>query len=71
MKILVTGEVGVIWSNIADALLDKGHDVIIFDNSSDKKENVDKKIKKLNFTKRIFIIKNELMRCLRRRSLKL
>ncbi|MDR3306886.1 MAG: SDR family NAD(P)-dependent oxidoreductase [Endomicrobium sp.] len=46
MKILITGGTGFIGSNIADALLAKGHSVVVFDNlSSGKKENVDKKTK--------------------------
>jgi UDP-glucose 4-epimerase len=46
MKILITGGAVFIGSNIADALLIKGHDVVVFDNlSSGKKENVHKKAK--------------------------
>lgn len=44
MKILVTGGAGFIGSNIADALIEKGHSVSIVDNlSSGKEENINKK----------------------------
>ena len=41
MKILVTGGAGFIGSNVADAYVDAGHEVIVLDDlSSGKKENV-------------------------------
>jgi len=41
MKVLVTGGAGFIGSNIVDALVEKGHEVIVVDNlSSGKKENL-------------------------------
>lgn len=46
MKILITGGAGFIGSNIADALILKKHEVIIFDNlSSGKKDNINPKAK--------------------------
>ncbi len=45
-KILVTGGAGFIGSNIVDALIEKGHDVLIIDNlSTGKKENINPKAK--------------------------
>ena len=32
MKVLVTGGAGFIGSNLADALIQKGHDVVVVDN---------------------------------------
>jgi len=44
MKILVTGGAGFIGSNVVDAYIDAGHEVIIVDNlSSGKKENINPK----------------------------
>ncbi|HEU5360887.1 MAG TPA: NAD-dependent epimerase/dehydratase family protein, partial [Candidatus Deferrimicrobiaceae bacterium] len=41
MKILVTGGAGFIGSNVAEAYVDAGHEVLVIDNlSSGKKENV-------------------------------
>lgn len=46
MKILITGGAGFIGSNIADAYLEKGHEVVIIDNlSTGIKANVNKKAK--------------------------
>ena len=46
MKILVTGGAGFIASNLVDALIEKGHDVVIVDDlSSGKKENLNPKAK--------------------------
>jgi len=46
MKVLITGGAGFIGSNIADALVENGHDVIIVDNlSSGKKKNIPEKAK--------------------------
>lgn len=46
MKVLITGGAGFIGSNIADALIAKGHKVIIFDDlSSGKPGNINKKAK--------------------------
>ena len=43
-KALITGGSGFIGSNLADALIAKGHDVLIIDNlSTGKKENINKK----------------------------
>lgn len=45
-KCLVTGGAGFIGSNIADALIGKGHEVLIVDNlSTGKKENINPKAK--------------------------
>ncbi|MFA4967546.1 MAG: SDR family oxidoreductase [Candidatus Margulisiibacteriota bacterium] len=44
MKILITGGAGFIGSNVADALIDAGHEVAIIDNlSTGKKENLNPK----------------------------
>ena len=41
MEVLVTGGAGFIGSNIVDALVEKGHEVIVVDNlSSGKKDNL-------------------------------
>jgi len=46
MKILVTGGAGFIGSNVVDAYIEKGYDVVVVDDlSSGKKENLDKKAK--------------------------
>ncbi len=49
MKILVTGGAGFIGSNIVDAYIEKGHEVVVVDDlSSGKKENLNKKAKFYN-----------------------
>ena len=46
MKILVTGGAGFIASNITDALIEEGHEVVILDNlSTGRKENINPKAK--------------------------
>ena len=45
-KILVTGGAGFIGSNLVDALIEKGHDILIIDNlSTGKKENINPRAK--------------------------
>ncbi len=49
MKILVTGGAGFIGANIVNALIEKGHDVVIIDNLvTGKKENINPKAKFYN-----------------------
>jgi len=49
MKILVTGGAGFIGSNVVDAYIEKGYEVIVVDDlSSGKKENLNKKAKFYN-----------------------
>lgn len=45
-KILITGGAGFIGSHVADALLEKGYEVVVIDNlSSGSKKNLDKRVK--------------------------
>jgi UDP-glucose 4-epimerase len=49
MKILVTGGAGFIGSQISDAYIEKGHDVVIVDNlSTGKKQNINPKANFIN-----------------------
>ncbi len=49
MKILVTGGAGFIGSNVVDAYIEKGYEVVVVDDlSSGKKENLNKKAKFYN-----------------------
>ena len=49
-KVLVTGGAGFIGSNLCEALLDKGNNVVCLDNfSTGKRENITKLLKKPNF----------------------
>ncbi len=53
MKILITGGLGYIGSNIALRLLKKNHQIIVLDNLSNSKINVVQNIKKLSKKKKI------------------
>ena len=46
MRVIVTGGVGFIGSNLVDRLIDDGHEVIVIDNlSTGRKENLNEKAK--------------------------
>ena len=55
MKILVTGGAGFIGSHTAVELIDKGHEVIIFDNLSNSSEKVIDRIRQITGKTPIFV----------------
>ena len=71
-KILITGGAGYIGSHTALELLNKGYEVVVYDNLSNSSQESLRRVeeltgKRLHFMKETFWIKKRLLQCSRRK----